>query len=273
MLYRLLTRDLTNLSLLHRRNFQALLVTMHQSGTYWLIHMLSYILVRQYDLEMPDDLEELTVITRAKEEPVYRNIPHIGHTHTIPSWLVHSLLFRAFLKFPKTILLVRDIRASLVASYDRYSYDTDFSTYLRGNAWKKRYRKDVWRDIRFLNAWDVVRRRMPERFHVVRYEDMQRDTKHELQKITGFLEWQISDNLLQEAVNASSKQRMAKKENSASYPTIVRDRKEHPFSWYTESDRLFLTGTLSKNLHNSFGYDYSDWRFSENRRAERQPVA
>lgn len=46
ILYRSLTRDLTNLSLLVRRHFDALLVTMHQSGTYWLIHQLSYILAK-----------------------------------------------------------------------------------------------------------------------------------------------------------------------------------------------------------------------------------
>jgi hypothetical protein len=259
MSYRFVTRDLTNLSLLRRRKFDALLVTMHQSGTHWLIHLLSYILSRQYTLPMQSDLDVPTLISRANEAPLYDNIPYIGHTHTIPSWLVHSLPFRSTLEFPKTILLVRDIRSSMVACFDRYGYKTEFSTYVRGDPWKRRYRKDIWRDIRFLNAWDTFRKRMPERFLLVRYEDMQADAKHELARVTDFLGWDTRETLLDEAIDESSKDKMARKEVSTSDKPIVRNRKRHPFTWYSEEDRAFLTSTLSKYLHNSFGFDYSDW--------------
>lgn len=198
------------------------------------------------------------MITRAKEVPVYRDIPHIAHTHTIPSRLVHCWPNRSLLRFPVTILLVRDLRASLVACYDRYEYDVDFSTYLRGNPWRKRYRKDIWRDFRFLNAWHRVQRRMPGRFHIVRYEDMQRDPQHELLRISSFLEWDISESMIADAVAASTKDKMASKEASTSHLPIVRKRKDHPFTWYTDEDRAFFMEATYTHLHNFFGYNYSN---------------
>jgi hypothetical protein len=41
--------------------------------------------------------------------------------------------------------------------------------------------------------------------------------------------------------------------------TIVRESDNHPFEWYSEDCRAYLTKLCDDYLDNSFGYDYHDW--------------
>ena len=55
--YHVLHRDCFNFSLLAHRNFDAMLITMHQSGTHWLKYMLTLSLAKKIDIEKPEYMQ------------------------------------------------------------------------------------------------------------------------------------------------------------------------------------------------------------------------
>jgi len=55
--YHALRRDCFNFSLLAHRDFDAMLITMHQSGTHWLKYMLTLALAKKLGLGNPEYIQ------------------------------------------------------------------------------------------------------------------------------------------------------------------------------------------------------------------------
>ncbi|MEX2672013.1 MAG: sulfotransferase domain-containing protein [Phycisphaeraceae bacterium] len=262
LVLRSLLVDLPNLSLLARRHWHAVLVTQHHSGTHWLIHMLTELMSQAYDVPGQADIDDMRVIVRHKEKPIFPQVPAIAHSHKIPSWLTHAVPFRWGVTYPRYVVLVRDIRASLVSLYEKHreEYNVPFTELVQADPLRRRFRKDIWRDIRFFNAWARVKRLMPERILIVRYEDLKADTAGQLRRVWDHLELAaVTDEALAQAVENSSKQRMLAKQDAQRHGRVVRDDQRHPFEWFSEADREYFTRVCRRHLRDWFGYEFDCW--------------
>jgi hypothetical protein len=261
--YRFLADELFKLSLLRDRGADGHIVSMQQSGTHWLRHMLALVLCRHYGLPEPQNFDDRSIIGSHKHAVAHARIPRILSTHNIPSPLVHAAPLRSTLRFPRYVILIRDIRATLVSYYEKHhAHEMTFSEMLRaGRVLSKSVRWDLWRRIRFLNAWDRERARLPaDQTLVVRYEDMQQGAAGALSRVWSFLQLPPQPlTTFADAVARSSKSDLAKQEDGRDRPKIVHERKRSPLEWFGTDDRLYFTEVCRRHLRHSFGYDYENW--------------
>lgn len=257
----MLRRDLSNLSLLRRRGFDGHIVSMHQSGTHWLKYLLAMVICETFDVPPPEHIGDNSVVGHPKSVPAHEG-PVIVHSHSIPSPLVHASPFRQWLEFPPYVVLVRDIRMALVSHYEKWKrrYGIPFSEYLRGDVGGRRYDKDLWWDVRFVNAWSGVLHRMSGAALLVHYEDLEEKPALQVRRIWQFLGLPEPDSsVFQRAVTLSGKEQMATRENPDEELQVVRQTRRHPFEWYSDTDREFFEEVCNRYLHDNLGYDYVDW--------------
>lgn len=260
-LYYSFTRDFTNLSVVHRRHFDGYMVSMHQSGSHWLKSMLCHVICFEYDVPVPRHIADHTVVGSVKSPPAYDQIPRIVTSHTIPSVLASSRLVRALVRLPPRILLVRDLRATLVSHYEKWKdrYGVSFSEFLRGDPLNKRFDKDIWWDIRFYNAWGRFAARWPDDTQVIRYEALERDPIGPLRAACRFLGIRVrGERSLVRAIEESSKEKMVRLESNGGLQVVRRDER-NPMSWYSQQDRHFVTQICARYLKYTFGYDFNRW--------------
>jgi hypothetical protein len=265
-LQQIICRDLTQLSLARPRNrrYDGFMVTMRLSGTHWLKHLLATVLAEQYGLPAPEHVDDHRTIGIPADPPIHvQGVPRIVHSHALPSPLVHAPPVGNLLQFPRYILLIRDLRAAEVSHYEKYKDRFPakcFSEFLRSDAGCKKYGKGIWWKMRFLNAWNRVRRWQPDHVHVVHYELLRSDTHQQLRAICDYLGMtSISDDVLQRAIAASTKENMAQRENPDKPHKVVRQSRRDPVEWFSDDDRRFFNEVTSRYLHDPFGYDYTDW--------------
>jgi hypothetical protein len=260
-----LRRDLSNFALVRHRDYTGFVVSMHQSGTHWLKHMLATAIARRHGLPPPARADANDIIGGGKAAPpLPPGVPAIASSHSIPHLLLYTAWFRRLVPLPRYVVLVRDLRATLVANYEKWKahYGCEFSEYLRGDVGGHRFNSDIWSCIRFCSAWGKIARRFPGETLVVRYEDMDRDALVELRRIDGFLQLDLGDEALRLGVAESSKEKLARKADPSLPPGVaVVRRDERPFSdWYGQGDRVFLEETCRRLLRGAaFGYDFCDW--------------
>ena len=256
--------DFTNLSFLRHANLEGFIVSMHQSGTHWLKHMLACAITRELGLPPPQYAYAGDIIGGAKKPIVYPGVPSFGHSHTIPSPLMESTILRKFYRFPRYVLLIRNIRAMLVSHYEKYKpeYNCEFSEYLRGDAANKRFDSDIWWCIRFQNAWGGIIEKFPDEFFIIKYEDLIVDALKQLEAINTFLGLNLSPESLQYGVNESTKVKMSAKPKKAPRKVenkriVVRMDSKKEEVVYSAKDDSFFKNTCKKYLKYDFGYDYS----------------
>ena len=266
--YRFLWQDFASLALSRPRNrhVRAHVITMPQSGSHWVNNMLIAGICRTYDIQEPEHIRDRSIIRRPKDPLVHAVIPPIIQSHVAPGRLVHTPLLQKLLQYPKYVLLVRDLRAAVVSHYEKRELGArglSFSGYLR-NPWLKTgkwIRRDLWHRLRFLNAWSRDIRRLPENQTIVLYyEDLHADTAREFQRLWEFIDLPVQTaSFYAEVVEATSKERMARRESPEVGYKIVRRSRRHPFEWFSEADRDFFSSMTRRYLRDSFGYDYGDW--------------
>lgn len=260
-----LERDIFKLSLLRYRRFDGYFASMHQAGNHWLRHIFGLILAREYNVPEPSHINDLRVIGGILNTTQIEGIPVLAFSHRIPSRLVHAAPFRVALRFPRTVLIVRDLRAALVSNYERFKdqYGVSFSEYVRGDLNGRRFNCDIWDCIRFLNAWGRVLEHMPERTTVVHYEALKERTVDEVHRLWKFLALPpIERSVVEAAVAGSSKERMAAKEEGSGKARVIRMNERHPHEWFSATDQQFVHDACRDHLHYDFGYDYHDWSIS-----------
>jgi len=262
--YHLLRRDLTNFSFLRHAKLDGFIVTMHQSGSHWLKHMLACAITRELGLPPPKYSFAGDVIGGAKRPISHPGLPLIGQSHTIPSPLMGSKILRELCHIPRHVVLVRDLRAMLVSQYEKrkQEYNCEFSEYLRGDVTGQKFRSDIWWSIRFQNAWGKIIKKFPDEFIVIKYENMIADTFAELQAINTFLKLDLSAESLLYGVQESTKEKMsvkpgsAKKDKKKLNRVIVRMDTKPGKPVFAQEDELFFKKTCKTYLKYDFGYDY-----------------
>ena len=254
-----LRRDISNLALLKHRRFDGFIVSMHQSGTHWLKFMLALALVDKYGLPPPRYNHANDIIGGPKDPRVYSELPALASSHSIPHPLVHAGWVRRCWPLPKYVVLVRDMRASLVSNYEKWKqhYGVEFTEYLRGDPSGRRYNSDLWWCLRFMNAWGRVAQRFSAETHVLRYEDLRRDPERELTRVSNFLLLQLAPQQINAAVAAAGKDAMTARHDPARPLGEVSLEERNVEEWFGGRDREFLAHVCASQLRHTFGYDYS----------------
>jgi hypothetical protein len=257
--YHRLRRDLGNFSLLRHRAYQGFIISMHQSGTHWLKFMLALAIARDYGLPPPQYNHANDIIGGPRDPIRYPQAPRLASSHSIPHPLVGARWLHRVLNLPPYVILIRDIRASLVSNYEKWkrAYGAGFSEYLRGDPAGRRYNHDIWWCMRFLNAWGEIAGRFPRDTLIVRYEDLQQDAPRELLRISEFLRLSLSTQSMLDAVADATKERMLQKHDPRRPHGAFRDDPRAFHTWFSAEDREFFLDTLRHYLRHDFGYDYS----------------
>ena len=257
--YESLRRDLTNLSFLRHRKFSGYLVSMHQSGTHWLKHILASAIAAEYSLPKPRYSHANEIIGGPKDPIIYPAAPHLASSHTIPSPLLRSKLFRYYFHPPRYVVLVRDMRDTLVSNYMKWKdlYECGFSEYLHDFSGKK-FHNQIWWCIRFLNAWGDLIQKYPDQNCAIRYEDMCGNTYSQICRINDFLGLHLSRESIMFGISESSKEKMKKKTESGrpEGAGIVSSHKMKPGDLFSPEDEKFLNIMCTLLLRHRFNYDY-----------------
>lgn len=257
-----LRREISNFSLLRHRDYKGFLVSMHQSGTHWLKHMLGVALARRHGLPEPRYSHANEMIGGVYETRDAR-LPRLASTHSIP-YAGLSLALRLGLPHPRYVVLVRDLRAALVANYEKWKgrYGCDFGEFLRGDPAGRRFNSDLWWCLRFCNAWGDALAAAPQSLLLVRYEDLRAEPLAQLRRVRDFWDLDLDDALLVAGRERSGKEQMAGKEDPAAdagLPAVRSDRR-HFSAWYGPAERALLDAACDALLRHRFGYDLADWQ-------------
>jgi hypothetical protein len=212
------------------------LVTMSSSGTHWLASMISFGLSRS-QIERVD-------MKAIMPHLVSENNARIRQSHSDYFW---------FAGRPKTVLLVRDLRDSLVSHYESYNKNRggniSFGAFLRDTILSSKY--GLARRVRFLNSWFKNKEKCSD-FMLVKYEDLKADAEGQLKNIFKFAELDLS--LIPQAVVGASLSSMKKLDDTKEKVNkgIVGRYKEY----FTKEDEEYLRQYLQDNLLYDYGYEY-----------------
>lgn len=252
-----INRRWSNASLMRYRNFDGHIVSMQQSGTHWLKNMLAHIMTELYDLPPLEHIQDDSIIGHTKTPPKYKNIPQIIHSHGYP----HALTLKLpVLHYPKYLVLLRDLRESLVSHYERFKGDypgVGFSEYLKGDVRQKKFHSDIFTRIRFMNEWGDVIKRNPQQTLFLRYEDIKQNPSAEVFRICSFFNIKkVTEEHCARAVAATTKDKMAQKPNPDVKTTVVRLDHKPLEEYYTPSNQAIFEGLCRQMLSHDFGYGY-----------------
>ncbi|MEM7467574.1 MAG: sulfotransferase domain-containing protein [Pseudomonadota bacterium] len=240
-------------------------MSQHQAGTHWLKYMLANALSDHYALPPPEFNHANDIIGGPKDEVVHQHIPRIISSHSIPPIVAAQLVRHKLLHLPQYILLVRDIRASLVSNYRKWQarYELNFSDFLRGDPAGHRFNSDIWWSIRFVNAWGKMLRAHEGKIIVVHYEKLLVNPHAELSRINTFLALPLTADNIQTGINAATKQEMIAKADPERPPGEVNKETVDVFSWFDSDDRRFFENHCNRFLKTTFNYDYGVWEFQQ----------
>lgn len=253
-------RGIGNFALLATRHCQGQLVSMHQSGTHWLKYMLANALSYQHGTPPPAYNHANDIIGGPRDPVIYPELPRLVASHSMPHPLLRCARTHAALDLPRYVMLVRDIRATLVSNYVKWRarYGVDFPVYLRGDVSGRRYNSDIWWALRFLDGWGAVRARAPDRVLLVRYEELQRHTAAELARVAAHFRLDLSPAALAHGITVSDKASMQARDDPRRPPGAVRvDDADDPT--FSADDRAFVTAVCTQCLRYPAGYDYTRW--------------
>ncbi|MEM6256993.1 MAG: sulfotransferase domain-containing protein [Planctomycetota bacterium] len=250
------------LRMLTRRNLDAAMVTMRSAGSHWLQWMLLQAMHEAYGLPLPEHVNDQSIIGTVSDFPAHHDGPRLIRTHNEMPVPLYAILNR-FVRFPKYIILMRDIRHSLVSYFEKDAADArdaSFSEFLRGKDGIFKADHVLFRHIRFLNSWASVRKITSDRCLVVKYEDLRSSAATELERVWRFLELkEPAEGLFDRAVAESTKDKMSAKETVGDTRPAVRKSNRNPLDWYSDADEAYVRQALKQFLVDDYGYDYEDW--------------
>lgn len=257
---------LFNTTILRRRDFDSYIVSPQQSGRHLVIYMLGHCLADIHGKPPPENIHDERFVgnPRRTPGPAYPELPQIVSTHSLPHLFMYSSITPKLLRFPKYLILIRDMRYSLVSGYEKWKtvYGVDFSTFLQSSPFQKRYRftNDIWRQMEFFNTWGRIAAHKSYETLTVKYEDLVSDKAAALSGMCGFFNINASPELIHRVAADSTKEKMAKQNTIKQTGfNIVRQDKRHPFEWYSKKDRDLFQKITETHLKHTCGYDYSDW--------------
>ncbi|MFC6888245.1 sulfotransferase domain-containing protein [Halorubrum trueperi] len=255
------------------------LSTLPSSGTHWLRFLIAKGIVDAYDLDYAfTDIRPESVVPTFRDKTArfafndHTDIPRVQHTHK-----PYSVLLRG----GRVIVLVRDLRDTMVSSYDTYSEHKNgsitFSEFLRADGVdEKRHRTLEWR-IDFLNQWHRNWDNVDDHL-CVKYEVLKRDTHGVTQDVLEFIGLDnVSDALVSRVTEFCDIDHMRYiEEHGEANPDILGDPNEqvkpagegakinegtiHRYrDYFDESDKRYFKRLVDERLEDYFGYDYGNF--------------
>ena len=182
------------------------IVSFQKCGKTWLRMMLSRVLSEKFNIKkIMLDLQYMTLFKKGAPNIL------ISHGGSIKD--NNNINFQKIFKNKKIIFLVRDPRDIVVSLYhgsrtrDKTYDGGNISTFIRdGNSGFSKI-------INFMNAWaNDLQNRNRDNYIIIKYENLKKDAARELRRIFNFMELDIEDHYLHEAVNYGSFDNMRKLE-------------------------------------------------------------
>jgi len=267
---RYLRHDLFRMSLLWQRDALGYFATGQQSGSHWISNLMASAICLQYGVPKLDHIRDKSIIGHPRMEQRDSGLPRLVRTHHAPSPLVHCAPVRSLLRFPKYVVMLRDMRASIVSRFERQTEElagVSFSDSLRDHSLRARGTKwDLYKRIVFFNAWGDVAQRLPNQTLLVHYENLRANTPAELERVWRFLELPVSDpTMFAQATAECSKERMAERDPHLRNIVLVRKDERDPVDWFNPADREYFSARCAELLRHDFGYDFNDWTSAKKR--------
>lgn len=264
--WRLLRASLAPRSILAEMRADTFLISYPKCGRTWLRIMLSKALAEHFGVADIDYLDSNLLGMEGQGLPRVR----ISHD-SAPHWKTPGQLPTSKRRYrkKKVLLLVRDPRDVVVSMYFERSrrelvYDGSLSEFLH----EKKGSLDTI--IEYYNVW-ARNRAVPRGFHLVRYEDLQRDAAAELMKIMEFLGLEgVSGEALRSAVDFASFKNMRAMEKKDALgsgrlrPRNEKDRESYKtrrgkvggFVDYLSPEEIaWVNDRIAEKLDPLFGYD------------------
>ena len=257
---RLFWKALGNFSIFRGRGSRGQLVSMHQAGTHYIKHIIACAIADKYEIPDPEFNHANDIFGGPKDEVVYRDIPRLVSSHSYPNPLLLSELVHELFNLPSYVLLVRDLRHSLISNYAKWShaYEVPFSSYLRGEMHSKRFNSDIWWTIGFLNGWGLVYKRVPNKFMILKYEDLLEDPLVQVSQLNNYWALKLSQQNIEYGIAQSTKEKMKLKDDPNRPKGAVRNSSSD-LSVFNSTDKKFIEIVCDSYLSFSAGYDYSKW--------------
>ena len=182
------------------------IVSFQKCGKTWLRMMLSKVLSEKFNIKkIKLDLQYMTLFKKGAPNIL------ISHGGSIKD--NNNINFQKIFKNKKIIFLVRDPRDIVVSLY--HGSRTRDKTYDGGNisTFIGDGNSGFSKIINFMNAWaNDLQNRNRDNYIIIKYENLKKDAARELRRIFNFMELDIEDHYLHEAVNYGSFDNMRKLE-------------------------------------------------------------
>lgn len=257
---KVLNETWTNFSVLRHGAFDGMLVTSKNSGTHWLKYMLAVALAETYCIAPPQYFSENAVrpyIGWPKDKPVYPQLPRLAFSHTIPHRLADWSWARGMAGLPSYVLAVRHPMSVLASHHAKWEYDikVDWLTYLEGDPAGARYRCDIYWLARFWNRWGQVMARQDGGILVVHYEDTLKDPRRILEAVDRHWNLKLTSAAIDAAIQAGTKDAMAKKVDPAAEPNVLQNRKTSLTELFSGEALEIYRRKVGELFRHDLGYD------------------
>lgn len=250
-----------------QRDADAYIISFPRSGRTWLRLMLGKYISDLAGIA-PRDISKIYKITSQLD-----GIPTVGFVHDGSSFAGRNLradelgVSKGFYRNRKVVLLVRDLRDTLVSYYfycraRKGVYTSDIGSFIRDPHF------GAEKAIAFLNIW-AANRHVPKDFLLLRYEDIVADPAGQMRTLLAFLEIPVDPIILNASVEYASFNNMKKMEASGQAPiATLHTRPGHESEGYTvrrgqiggftsdlsEDDIAYLSELIDNSLSEIYGY-------------------
>ena len=251
--------DVSRFHLLHYGSqVDGFLISGHNSGTHWLRFMLSAAIANHLGLPKParsSGPESDIFIGNARHPSRYPQAPKIGSAHHLPSRLIAPLAARGYVRIPPIVLLVRDIPDALLSYFCKWRDAKQLGAlqdYV--NREPAAQGVDLWWFIRFFNRWGALRRALPDKVLVVRYEDLERASGEWVRRIWAHWGVTLRDDDVAAALEVSSRSTLSANLDPQYGEDITPAREKRLAIRFSPSEAALVRQRLAEHLRHDFGY-------------------
>lgn len=249
-----------NFSVLRHGAFDGFLVTSKNSGTHWMMYMFAVALANTYNVPRPKYFSENALrpyLGSPTDAPVYPQLPRLARSHTIPHKLADWGWARGLAGLPPYALCVRHPMSILASHHAKWEYDiqVDWLAYLNGDPEGKRYRCDLYWLARFWNRWGDIERAYPDSIIRVHYEATRADPRGTLDAIARHWGITLTQDALDAAVVAGTKEAMALKVDPEAEPNVLQNRQQSLQDMFSGEAMDIYARRVRELFRHDLGYD------------------
>ncbi len=256
---KILRADLGNFFLYEHRKVDGFLITAKNSGTHWLRHMLSHAMAHQYGLKPPAYASGETsnsIVGHPNDLRLPPGVPRIGSSHTIPSCAFGWRWLNRLAPHKPVALLVRNLESAMLSHYVKWreTYGVSLSDYVQGDPAGKRFFGDIYWYVHFFNRWGAAMQACPDKFLLLRYEDIQQNPAAALNAISSHYKLGLSKAAIAAALPYVERDTLAARLDPNFNETIIPAADARTGIAFSGADKAQLRATLARHLRYDLGY-------------------